>query len=114
MGQLARTVLALLVDRFELLALETREEALRLMELVVWLVIACFLVQAGLVFLTLALAAAFPEQAVWIFGMATLLCVAGLGGSVCLLRRRLTQRPPPFAGTVAELRKDREWLSFLN
>jgi uncharacterized membrane protein YqjE len=94
-----------LLNRVQLLGIELREEQVRALEIVVLGALAFFFAQLGLLLLTLALAFLFREHAIW---------AVALGGACCILiRRRIHNRPPFFAGTVEELKKDREWLNSL-
>jgi uncharacterized membrane protein YqjE len=51
-----------------------------------------------------------PEQRALAVGIASLAMLLGAGGGALWLRAWLKSRPPMFAATVAELRKDRDRL----
>lgn len=108
--QLGATVLAIFHNRLELLVVELQEHRIRLVEALV-LVAA----MAALGFFTLTLATAVVIIVVWKeFGVGGLLVLSGIGlvGTLLLgwqLRKRLRSWPL-LEGTLAELKKDREWL----
>ena len=95
--------------RFELLTLEAQEEKDRLLDLVFRAALIIVLSWMALVCATATLVVAFWDQ-----HPVTVLVVVTLayGGAAALLalslRRRLRQASRPFAGTLEELRKDRE------
>ncbi len=108
--QLGATILAIFHNRLELLVVELQEHRIRLVEA---LVLVAAMVALG--FFTLALATAAVIIVVWTeFGVEGLLVLSGMGliGTLLLgwqLRKRL-KNWPLLEGTLAELRKDREWL----
>jgi uncharacterized membrane protein YqjE len=108
------TISAVLCNRLQLAALELREEFTLWLGAFLLAAMAFFLGQLGLLLLTLALVALFPEHAAVILGMAGLVFLAAAISCVVTLRQRLRDRPPPFEESSAELKKDREWLSTLN
>jgi uncharacterized membrane protein YqjE len=108
--RLGATFLAVLANRLELLVIELQEERLRLFHAlllaVVVAVLGCF---------TLATAAVAVLIVVWNeYGVKGLLAASAAGLIATLLAYwRLRVRFnhwPLLAGTLAELRKDREWL----
>ena len=108
--QLGVTILAIIQNRLELLIVELQEDRMRLFETL--LIVAAIV---ALAFFTLTLAAAGVIILVWkMFGVAGLFVLAGIGLLATLLvcwRLRVRLRNwPLLAGTLAELRKDREWL----
>jgi uncharacterized membrane protein YqjE len=108
--RIVNTILAALHNRVQLFGLEFREEKLRLAEALVLGAVAFFFAQLGLLLLTLALAFFFSDKAVWVIALCGLLYLLIALGCAATLRHQLRHRPPPFSGTVAELKKDREWL----
>jgi uncharacterized membrane protein YqjE len=103
--------LALLRGRLELLTVEWQEEKLRLLNLLVWLVVAAAIGAAGIFVAITALAFWLWEKT----GYAGLigLAVVALGAAFGILwwiRRKILNGPTPFAQTVAEFRKDGECL----
>jgi uncharacterized membrane protein YqjE len=105
------SLLGLIRNRFELFAVELQEEQLRFFNRLVWLGIAMTLGAAGLL-------VGLGTLAVWVWNAAgyaglMALAVAALAGATGIfmrLRRQIIRGPPPFAGTVAEFRKDSECL----
>ena len=108
--QLAATVLAIIQNRLELLAVELREERLRLFNA---LLLTAVIVALGCY--TLAMAASALAVVAWTeFGVTGLLALSGLGLAGTLLaywrlRARL-KHWPLLSGTLAELKNDREAL----
>jgi uncharacterized membrane protein YqjE len=108
--RLGATVLAIFSNRLELLVVELQEERIRFLE-------ALFLVAVVMVlsFFTLTLAAIAVTILIWKeFGIWGLVILSGVGlvGTLLAawgLRARL-RNWPLLAGTLAELRKDHEWL----
>lgn len=108
--RLGATILAIIQNRLELLIVELQEDRIRLFETL--LMVAAIV---ALAFFTLTLMAAGVIILVWKeFGVAGLFVLAGIGLIVTLLvcwRLRVRLKNwPLLAGTLAELRKDREWL----
>lgn len=104
------TVLAIIQNRLELLIVELQEDRIRLFET---LLMVAAIVALG--FFTLTLVAAGVIVLVWKeFGVAGLFVLAGVGLIatllVCWRLRVRLMNWPVLAGTLAELRKDREWL----
>jgi uncharacterized membrane protein YqjE len=106
---LARTVLGFVETRLRLAALELEEQALRLAEIAVWLAAALFFLALALVFGAVLFVLLVPEGGR--LAAAGVLALAFLGagaGAALMLRRRLAERPPFLAATLAELARDRE------
>lgn len=97
--------------RFELFTVEWQEEKLRLLRLLLWLGLAAALGLAGIFI-------GFFALALWLWATAGYAGLIGLAvGAMAVamamffgIRRRIQASPPPFAQTVAELRKDGECL----
>lgn len=108
--QAGATILAIVHNRLELLIVELQEHRVRLVEAL--LLLAAI---AVLGFFTLSLAAAAVVILIWtVFGVWGLFMLSGLGLVATVLvswqlRRRL-KNWPLLDGTLAELKKDREWL----
>lgn len=109
--RLLDSALALVHNRFELFTAEWQEEKLRLFGL---LLQAAAVVALG--FMTLIAGTALVVVWLWdtspvavlaILTLAYGLTAAGIGYG---LKQRLRRGPPPFADTLAEFKKDREWL----
>jgi uncharacterized membrane protein YqjE len=106
--RLAATALALAQTRLELLAVEVQEEKIRLASLLAYGAAAVILLAAGVVFLAVFLTVLlWDSNRLLVLGGVSVLF---LGGSlVCLLVARRHARTPSglFAGSLAELVKDR-------
>ncbi len=61
----------------------------------------------GLIYLLLVVG---DENRVAVLGTAALVLLSVSAGTALFLRGWLKRRPPVFATTLAELRKDREWI----
>lgn len=114
LGSLRRlldTFLGLAATRLELLSTEVAEERLNLARVVVTALGSLFCIQVGAILAVLfAVLVVGQRDLLTALGIAALvLLLAGLAG-LLWLRRWLKTRPPVFAATVAELRKDRERL----
>jgi len=107
----ADSMIELLETRMEILSLEWAEERANLTRLllVVFAILVCL--QLALVFGLLFLLLVVGEQnRVAVLGIAALVLVMGAGGGALWLRFWLKRRSPMFETTIAELRKDREWI----
>jgi len=104
-------LLALVRGRFELFSIELQEEQLRFITRFVWLGIAMTLGFGGLL-TGLAVIAAWLWNTAGYVGLISLAVAALIfaAGILIELQRRILRDPPPFAGTVAELKKDIECL----
>ena len=107
MRRLGASLLDLLHTRSELFAIELQEEKVRALKLVLWIAAAIAVGVAGLLI-------AMGALALWVWEVAGYWGLAGLAacalGAAALtfwsVHRRVTNGPSPFAGTVAEFRKD--------
>lgn len=112
--KLAMTSIGALHNRSELFLVEIQEENNRIVETFIWAVATCFL---GLLFLGALTAAVImifpPEQRVYAAGGFALLYLIGTG--LCLLNLKALVRcaKSPFESSLAEIKKDREWLESL-
>ncbi len=112
LGRLTRTGVGALQNRVELLALEWREERLRMTEMMAWTVALLFLAMLGMLLLTATIIFLFPSE--WrIYDAAgfTLFYLGGAVGAWFGLRKILKHEP--FEATIDELKKDRAWLDSL-
>jgi uncharacterized membrane protein YqjE len=108
---LVQNVLASLSTRLEILSTELGEERLNLTTLALVALTVLFCLQVGLTFAILFLVLIVaPEQRPLAVGIGALVMLLGAGVGALWLRAWLRSRPPLFATTVAELRKDRERL----
>ena len=109
--KLIATGVAAVRNRGELFLVELQEEMTRVMELFIWICALCFLCMMFLVVLTGTVIFLFPEDkriyAAWGF------CGLYLLGAILVwlnLRALLRSEPAPFSDTLAEAKKDSEWL----
>ena len=109
--RLAHSVLGSLSTRLEILSTELGEERLNLTTLALVALTVLFCLQVGLTFAILfVVLIVAPEHRPLAVGIAALAMLLGAGVGTLWLRAWLKSRPPLFATTVAELRKDRERL----
>jgi uncharacterized membrane protein YqjE len=109
--RLTQSALTSLSTRLEILSTELGEERLNLTTLALVALMVVFCLQVGLTFAILFLVLVVaPEQRPLAVGIAALAMLLAAGGGALWLRAWLKSRPPLFATTVAELRKDRERL----
>ena len=105
------SVLGLFETRVEILSLEWAEErrTLTRLLLIVFAIVACLqmAIVMGLVFLMLAIG---QEYRVLVLGIATLALLLVVAGGTLYLRSWLKRRSPMFSATIAEIRKDRDWI----
>jgi uncharacterized membrane protein YqjE len=110
-GRIASTLVAMVGTRLELAAVEFQEDARRLLGYLAWSLLAVFLAAGAAMLLALFVILLFWEtyrlQAV--AGMALMLA-AGAGLIVMSVRAKLNAQTPLFADTLAELRKDVEYV----
>lgn len=109
--RLLDSVFGALHNRAELLVVELEEEKERTVELALLVLAVLFFGIMGGLALTAGIILILPEslRAYAAFGFAVLYAIGGAwaaGG----LRSRLKNRPNPFASTLDEVKKDREWL----
>jgi uncharacterized membrane protein YqjE len=112
--RVAGRVLILVATRLELLAFEFTEERRSVVELLILAVAGAVLGLLAVVVLTAAGILAFPPP--WRPLAALIVGLLYAGGSAALLvraRRKMRERAVPFAATIAELKRDREWLGTL-
>jgi uncharacterized membrane protein YqjE len=110
-GRIAATLVAMVGTRLELAAVEFQEDARRLLGYLAWSLLAVFLAAGSTM-----LAALFVILLFWdtyrlqaVAGMAALLGVVALL-IVSSVRSKLNAQTPLFADTLAELRKDVEYV----
>jgi uncharacterized membrane protein YqjE len=106
--RLGSTAVAILQNRLELLALELKEEKGRVTSLIAWGAALVFLVFLGFVALMFTLSFIFWEQRVAVMGGFCGFFFVGAIGTFLILKGKL--KTPPFAETITQLKKDREWL----
>ncbi len=105
------SLIALVETRMDILSLEWAEERRNLVRLlmVVFAILGCLHLALVLGLLFLLLVVGEQHRVAVIGGAAAVLLLLAAGGGIAL-RGWLRRRPPMFRTTVAELRKDREWL----
>jgi uncharacterized membrane protein YqjE len=104
-------VMQLIATRVELFALEFEEERRSVVGALLLLALAVIGGALALVLILFgAILALPPEWRAAGAGGAGVAIAAATLGIVVHLRRRLRDRPPPFSSTVAELKRDSEWI----
>jgi len=112
--RIAARVLQFGATRFELLAFEFNEERRSLLVLLGFLTGAALGAVFSLALLTLAVLLALPPAGrAWGAAVAAVAYGAVAGWLWTRARRLLRERPSPFSGTVAELKRDRAWIETL-
>ena len=96
-------------DRLELLAVELQEEKHRLIQVFIWISAIVFLAMLATVFASLAIVVLLwdTSRVAVVCSLAAIYVVA-LVAAVLGFRNYLRRQPVPFAGTLTELRADRE------
>lgn len=105
------TVLSALQTRGELFVTELEEEKTRVVELLIWAMVAGFLSLMFLVVFTGVVIYLFPEGSRIYAGVG--FCVLYLAGAILALvnlKALIKNSPPPFNDTLNELKKDRACL----
>ncbi len=106
--RLGDSLLAAAHDRVELLSLEVQEEKLRFIRLFVLLSAAVFAGVMAATFASLVLVYLFWDTArLAVLGGLAVTYAGALAVIVYRIRRDMTRTPPPFAGTLQELKQDR-------
>ena len=109
--ELARTLLSFVLTRTRLAATELEEQALRLIEILIWLTVALFFLGVALVFLAILVVLLFwDSNRALAAGLLAGLFVAIGAGAALFARLRLRERPKLLAATLAELERDRDTL----
>lgn len=102
----AATLVGIVRTRAELLITELEEEKYRLMGLWSRAIAAAVLLAMGVLFAVCALALAFWEQRVLVFGLFAALFIAGALGLVASLKRQAARPSQLFRASLAELEAD--------
>jgi uncharacterized membrane protein YqjE len=105
------TGLALLQNRLALFAVELQEEKERLIRVVALVAVLVFLVNMGIVMLTVTIVILAGEdyRNKVLIGLCALYLLSAVAVFL-VLRKHLRTAPAPFSETVSELKKDRDWL----
>jgi uncharacterized membrane protein YqjE len=108
--KLGLQLVSLLETRGELLALEFREEKLRLVKLLIWSSAALFLSAIGLVMLTMTVLFAVwddPQYRLWALIIFTLAYLGGAAFGFCKMKSLVLEGELPFSESLNQLKKDR-------
>jgi uncharacterized membrane protein YqjE len=109
--ELARTLLSFAVTRARLAAAELEEQALRLTEILIWLLVALFFLGVATVFGAVLVVLLFwDSNRVLAAGLLAALFVSIGIGAALIARVRMTERPKLLAATLTELERDRDTL----
>lgn len=112
LARAAEALLGLVRCRLELLALEWQEEKERLLRLAIQVVLLIMLGSTGLALLLGLLAwCLYQWWGPWGLLMLGLLCLGTAAWGICRLLRTFRTGPGPFSTTLAEFKKDAQWLS---
>ncbi len=109
--EIARTLLSFALTRTRLAATELEEQALRLIEILVWIAVALFFFGVALLFAAVLVVLLFwDSNRVLAAGLLTALFVSIGAGAALFARIRLRERPKLLAATLAELERDQDTL----
>lgn len=107
--ELVRTLLASAETRARLAASELEEQALRLLEIQLWIAGTLFFFGLAVVLLSLVVVLAFwDSHRVLAAALLAVLYFLASGAAALVVRAHLRERPRFFSATLEELRKDRE------
>ena len=109
--RLMETSLAILHNRLELAAVEFQEEKSRLAAIFLWAAILVFFGIMSVVALMVMTIFLFWENRLAVAIGFSILFVVGAVAAYLALHGKLKKPPIPFAETIDQLRKDRQWLS---
>jgi uncharacterized membrane protein YqjE len=108
------TVFSSLQNRAELLAVELREENLRVVEMFIWGLAACFLGLMFLVVATFTIIVLFePEHRIYVCLAFCVLYLAGAVLALLNLKSLAKSASTPFSDSIEEIKNDAEWLESL-
>ena len=111
---LASTSIQVVEQRLRLLGAELQEEKWRAVEAVLWLAAGLILGALALLVASLAVVlSVWPDPRARVLALVGLAVLYALGALAAFLRmrKRIQGEGMPFADTVAEFQRDREWLS---
>ncbi len=112
--KLLLTGMAALHNRGELFQADLEEERNRTLELFIWVAAVCFLAFMFLAVLTATVILLFPDPLrVYAAGGFALLYFLGAMLALLNLKALIKSAGSPFTDSMAELKKDREWLESL-
>ena len=109
--EFARTLLSFALTRTRLAATELEEQALRLIEILIWLAAAAFFLGIAVLFAAILVVLVFWDSNRLLAAglLAALFVIAGTGAAL-FARQLLRERPKLLAATLAELERDRDTL----
>jgi uncharacterized membrane protein YqjE len=109
--QFADTLLSFVLTRTRLAATELEEQAVRLAEILAWLIAALFFFGIAITFAAVLVVFLFwDSNRLLVAGLIAVLFVAVGTGATLFARLRLRERPRLLAATLAELERDRDTL----
>ena len=109
--EFARTLLSFVLTRTRLAATELEEQAVRLIEILIWLTVALFFLGVAVVFGAVLVVLLFwDSNRLLAAGLRAALFAAIGAGAALIARARARERPKLLAATLAELERDRETL----
>ena len=109
--EFARTLLSFALTRTRLAAAELEEQALHLIEILIWLAAALFFLGIAVLFAAILIVLAYwDSNRLLAAGLLAALFVAVGGGAALMARQLLRGRPKLLAATLAELERDRDTL----
>ncbi len=98
-------------NRLELLAVELQEEKLRLVQIFILVSAVVAFALMSLTMLSLTLVVIFWESSrLAVLGGLSLLYLLATAAAWRVLSKRLGRQSAPFSGSIAEMKKDKEWL----
>ncbi|MSQ64213.1 MAG: hypothetical protein EXR33_10360 [Betaproteobacteria bacterium] len=109
--EFARTLLSFALTRTRLAATEVEEQAMRLIEILIWLATALFFLGIAVVFAAVLVVLTYwDSNRLLAAGLFAALFVSVGTGAALFARMRLRERPKLLAATLAELERDRDTL----
>ena len=107
--ELARTLLSFAETRTRLAATELEEQAVRLVEILIWIAAALFLFGVALLFLSVLIVLLFwDSNRLLAAGLLAVLYLGAGTAAALVARARQRERPKFLAATLAELGQDRD------
>ncbi len=116
LGSLRRfgeTVVAIVHNRLELAALELQEEKSRAISMLIWAAVLIFFGFMMMVALTLTVIFVFWEHRTLVAGVFAGFYLLAALVAFLAMRKNLKNPPIPFAETISQFKKDREWFETL-
>lgn len=105
--ELLKTLIAVVFNRLHLAGIEYKEYTTIQLFGIVWLVLALFALQIGILALLFLVAWITPPHLrVVIFSIIVLVFLGIFIGAVLTFKKHLTQLPSPFGATLNEIRED--------